>query len=123
MTITYCSKCGINWAALHIEDVDGDETYESCPLCKSDMYLGPGTDIVAYIKCPVSGRITNVETGQELNTVPAKLVYTNPEKKRVYDETYEDWKARDEAAEDAYVEAAGKIPKEMIIRKHHYETI
>lgn len=118
--IIHCNKCDINWARLGIEHVN-DETYEFCPKCKSDMFLGPGTDIVAYIQCPVTGRITNVETGELIDAAPDQPY--RPTKRKVWDETWEDWKLRDEAAEDVYVESGGRIPKEKIIRKHHFETI
>jgi hypothetical protein len=63
--ITHCRKCNINWAQLFSQD-DEDSTYEYCPLCQTDSFLGPGTDITAYIMDPISGKIIDFDTKQEL---------------------------------------------------------
>jgi len=101
--IVHCSKCGINWAALHsIADENGDEEYEFCPVCRTHVYLEDGTDITAYIMCPFTGKITDVDTGAELhmNTrpvfVPRKEYIPKPR------ETAEERLAREDAAIDAY---------------------
>lgn len=112
--IIYCSKCGINWARLHSED-EVDETYEFCPLCKNDLHLQPGNDIVAYMKCPVTHRIYNAETGEDYIQAPAIL--PAPVKTKVWDETYEEYKSRVEAIEDA-TPLNIQVPKTE--RKHHF---
>ena len=59
----YCTKCTINWLRLHTQDVeDGDETYEYCPMCKSDMFLTEGKDAPAYICCPITMKKIEVKT-------------------------------------------------------------
>lgn len=133
--ITYCSKCGINWASLWDSETDGDETVEFCPECSTDAFLQPGTDIVAFIKSPFTGKITNAETGEEYTKLP--VLPQRQRKVKVFEETYEEFKQRQEAAEDEYLEkyinlcatmpsheaikAAGTRP--VIERKHHFETI
>jgi hypothetical protein len=37
----FCKQCKVNWSRLHSQD-DGDENYEFCPLCRSDMFLTDG---------------------------------------------------------------------------------
>lgn len=64
----YCSKCGINWTTLWSSE-KGDETYEFCPQCGTDMFLQPGIEGAGFIKCPFTGKITNAETKAEL-TIP-----------------------------------------------------
>jgi hypothetical protein len=37
---TFCNKCNNNWSQLwEDQDNERDETYEFCPLCKTDMFL------------------------------------------------------------------------------------
>lgn len=75
--IVHCSKCGINWAALHTQaDEVGEECYEFCPVCKTDAFIEPGTDITAYILCPFTGKITDVDTGDELILPAEKFIAT-----------------------------------------------
>ncbi len=69
--ITYCSKCGINWASLHTQELDG-ECYEFCPVCNTDMHLQDGNDIMSYICCPFTGTITNTYNGQVMQLLIPK---------------------------------------------------
>jgi hypothetical protein len=62
--ITFCKRCCINWARLHESDTDGDETYEVCPECRTSEYLDDATDFIGYLKCPITGRITEAGTGK-----------------------------------------------------------
>lgn len=62
----FCSKCGIDWASLWSSD-QGDEQYEVCPQCGTDMFLEPGASVTGNIKCPVTGKITNIKTKQVMN--------------------------------------------------------
>lgn len=119
--ITYCNKCGINWARLNSQDdTERDETVEFCPVCKTDAHLEPGNDIVAYICCPFTGKITNVDTGELLELKPATLVSIPTRRILVWDEPIEEWRKRVEEMED-------KTPLDVTVprvdRKHHFETI
>lgn len=62
---SFCTNCGINWANLWTENV-GDETYEFCPECKSDLYLIDAISSHSYIKSHITGKIINVVTKEEL---------------------------------------------------------
>jgi hypothetical protein len=136
--ITHCKKCDINWARLWSEDGEGDEQYEVCPVCKSDLNLESGTDIVSYIMCPITGRITDMETGElhPRQAAPVK-VYT-ARKIKVWDESYEEFKNRQDKAQDDLIdryaslkgamsdsEAYKKACEEMEApkRKYHFEEI
>lgn len=120
--ITYCKKCDINWANLWQEEMnETDETVEFCPQCRSDQYLQPGTDIVSFIKCPFSGKITNVETGEELGIVALSGPFKR--KIKVWDETVEEWAIRREQAEDAGIAAGSFTDIDMPVRKHHFEEV
>ncbi|MEO6610710.1 MAG: hypothetical protein ABIT05_01210 [Chitinophagaceae bacterium] len=123
--ICYCSKCDINWIALWTSEGEWEEVYEFCPECKSSLDLGPGTDILAYIKCQVTGRILNPENGQELIREISNVI-THPRRKKVWDESYEEWKLRCEVAEDEYIDecaastAPNKVQYPTTDRKHHF---
>lgn len=100
----FCSKCGINWASLWSSE-KGDETYEFCPQCGTDAYLQPGTEQKGFIKCPFTGKITNVETKAEL-IIPFKW----PEKRKekaipAMTLTEEEIQRKDLAALQAYHES------------------
>lgn len=110
--IVYCSKCKINWARLWSLD-NGDETYEFCPYCKTDHYLQDGNDFVSYIKCQITGKITNIDTGEELirNDNPLQVVYQKS--KKIWDEPYEDFKIRLERAHDDVIAEYQKLRETM----------
>lgn len=117
--ITYCSRCGVNWSALWQQEAEGEEVYEFCPLCKTDLHLEEGNDIHGHIKCPVSGKIYNTFTGEDVTlTIMAKPVSIKERKVKVWDETYEEFKKREEDAEDAYVAGGEYIQP---VRKFHYQ--
>ena len=122
--ITYCSNCGINWARLWEEEMNNtDETVEFCPQCKSSMHLQPGTDIVAYIKCCVSGAIVDALTG---NPHPAETPVRPPGKPRrvkVWDETMEEFQDRTDDEVDKAIEAGTFYGYSKPVRKHHFEEI
>lgn len=138
--ITFCSKCNINWARLWEMEMDStDETVEFCPKCGTDMFLEPGNDIVAYIKCPITGRIVNSETGEPHPAETPVRPVGKPRKEKIWDETYEEWQLADEKAEAmiinryaelmsggmdgtaAYRQARGEIQRPE--RKFHFEKI
>ena len=119
--ITHCKECDINWLKLG-DETQGDEVYEFCPKCKTDMFLEAGTDIVGYIMCPITGRIYDPETGKDINDKGLRVLF-EPIRQKVWDETLEAFQDRRAAAEDVYIESGGTIPMEKIERKHHYETI
>lgn len=59
-----CTNCNITWAALHsIDDEDGDESVEFCPVCKTDSYLVEGS-AEAFI-CTLDGKVIAPATGKE----------------------------------------------------------
>lgn len=97
----FCSKCKINWASLWSSE-KGDEQYEVCPQCGTDMFLEPGTG-AGHIKCPFTGKITNVETKDVLN-IPGPVYKPKPVKERPAKETKEQIEERELAAIDAYHE-------------------
>ena len=121
--ISFCSKCNINWSRLHVLDGAGDHQYEVCPLCRSDFFLQPATDIISYIMCPISGKIINVDTKEILLLVPVPVVPYKQEKKKVWDETYEDFEERYYAEQDRCIEAGSFKDGKRIIRKHHFEKV
>ena len=132
--ITHCKKCDINWARLWQQD--GTEAVEVCPQCGTDMFLEEGTDIVSYIKCPISGRITEVGGMRE------KEYMAIPKMKRtrllVWEESWEEFKLRQEDAQDKiisrYMALCDKMPSpdayrqacsesEKVERKFHFEEV
>lgn len=72
--ITHCSKCDTNWACLWTCDGEDDEQVDVCPVCLTDSFLGDATDIEAYIKCQITGKIINPVTGNEKGEVKKKPV-------------------------------------------------
>lgn len=70
-----CTKCNITWAALDsFQDENRNEVYEVCPKCKSNMDLVECSDKPRFIRCPLSGKIKNFDTG-ELLTVETPSNY------------------------------------------------
>lgn len=116
--ITYCSKCGINWSELWNETDDGEETVEYCPVCKTNHYLEDGNDIHGHIKCHITGRIFNTFTGQDVTyNILSAPVHLTDKKVKIWDETWEEFQLRKEAAEDVYI-LTGNYEKPE--RKFHY---
>lgn len=58
----YCSRCNMNWARLWTIDADGDESYDYCPTCSSSFHLEANRDGDLFIKCAITGEITNITT-------------------------------------------------------------
>ena len=84
----YCTKCRINWACLHNQDDEvGDESYEFCPKCHDDFFLVPQKPGATFLKCPISGAITNSVTGEAWvnplhdlpNVKPADYIFNHEE--------------------------------------------
>lgn len=73
---THCTHCQITWAHLKSIEGDGEEVYDVCPECGSDMHLietvGDG-----YIKCEVTGEITHTFTGERFER-PQTPMQTTP---------------------------------------------
>ena len=131
--IVHCMKCDINWASLWSQE-SGNESVEVCPQCLSDMDLEDGTDIVAFIKCPISGRIT--EVGGMSVIEMAHPIVIRPRRVIVWEETWEEFKDRQDKAQYDMInrysdllgsmlpaEAYNKACREMekVERKYHYE--
>lgn len=100
--ITYCSKCGINWAALHKHATEFDD-YDFCPVCLTDMHLEEGNSMTAFVMCPVSGKITNVDTKEEL-IIERKLpdYPRSPGAKPAMKRTVADWERLEDQGLEAY---------------------
>lgn len=75
--ITYCKNCDINWSKLWTIDIGTEDQLDICPLCGSDKHLEEAIDFVAFIRCPISGKIINPATGEELIRTAASS-YTPP---------------------------------------------
>lgn len=72
-TRAYCSRCRMNWASLWTEDDDNrDESYEFCPICKTDFFLEDPLDGPLYVSKMFDG-IVNVITGERY-VIPANRV-------------------------------------------------
>lgn len=70
----HCTNCNITWQHLHAQQGEGDEVYEFCPVCKTDMYLQPSTEETGCMQCPFTGDIIKVATREKLNMQPAVIV-------------------------------------------------
>lgn len=67
----FCKRCNINWARLYTCNC-GDDSYDYCPECGSDMDLIAGAQHAdAYIKNPVTGAVINVLNKKALQVKPA----------------------------------------------------
>lgn len=63
--VVYCSKCKTNWAHPETQvDEDGEESYDVCPVCKTDSYLMDGIAGDTFIYCLLTGTISNAITKQ-----------------------------------------------------------
>lgn len=103
--ITFCTKCGINWARLYSQDDEGEESYECCPVCNTDRYLADGNDITGFIMNPITGQIVNADTGEEYNRpyvkprIRIRLQRPKPERLRP---KWEVWEEREDMALEEY---------------------
>jgi hypothetical protein len=120
--ITHCKKCDINWAQLWSQDNE-EETTEYCPLCNTDLYLSAATDIVAYIRCPFTGAITNSETGEPHPAGNPTRPIIRTRKIKVWDETAEEFQDKIREAEDAGIAAGTFKEVDFPKRKFHFEEV
>lgn len=61
----FCKYCNINWAALYdVPDGSGENEVSVCPKCLNDRYLTDKVAGVAWIMCPIEGRIYDPETNE-----------------------------------------------------------
>lgn len=119
--ITHCTQCDIHWATLWTGD--GDQAVEFCPECSTDSFLEESKDFVGYIKCPITGRISNVFTGEtlskeindarELEKPRIRVVVGKPDR-----ETTEEREARELSAIEAYQASGSKNDYHSTIKKH-----
>lgn len=65
--ILHCTQCGTNWARLMDCQGDGDEVYHVCPICETDFFLVETMDFVGYMMNPITGKLINAFTGEELS--------------------------------------------------------
>lgn len=103
---SFCSKCSINWAQLWSMTSDDEcEQVEFCPLCRNDEHLQPGNELVpSFVRCAITGKITDVETGKELDL---PLPFPPPPKhqrKPAMTITEAKYERKCDAALDAYLE-------------------
>lgn len=131
--IVFCAKCKINWAKLWSHDVD-DSTYEFCPVCNTDQHIEPGNDLLAFIKCPFTGEIKNVDNGMVIHVQQEAAAPPFKRKVKVFDETWEEFEDRREQLQNEYIEAyqrnyqsmgheqaSKNTPYPVIQRKYHFE--
>lgn len=65
--ILHCTQCRTNWARLLDCQGDDDEVYHVCPICLTDSFLEETGDFVGYMMNPITGKIINAFSGNELN--------------------------------------------------------
>lgn len=99
--ISFCSKCNINWSRLETIDGEGDEQYEVCPLCRSDVHLQEPTDFITYFRCGITGKVLNTDTKEELEKECPPLPPRKQYKKKPV-ESVEEREERELKAIDAY---------------------
>lgn len=95
---SYCTKCKINWAALHSQDhEERDETYEFCPKCKCDMWLVDAVPGPQYTQHAISGVIRDVATGE-----PMPVLWPKPAGPVRPDKPFnlQEWQAKKQKKED-----------------------
>lgn len=102
----FCSKCNINWAQLHTQEVE-NEIYEYCPVCKTDVHLQPQKNSVKFIMCPITGKVRNLNTGKVLlfgDTKPPKIIQrSKPVNIDEYRKRHEDRIKKEDKAIEAYL--------------------
>ena len=110
----YCTNCSINWARLESHDCEGDESYDVCPICKTDTWLTDGKNEPAFIRSPLDRVIINPVTGEEYRrfqdhpVTVAEIIQTN------YDAFYDRKQEREDEALELYQQAlaAGMLEEE-----------
>lgn len=106
----FCTKCNINWASLAREDDEaGDESYEYCPKCKSDMFLEearPGDKFLYMF-----GQVLNVKTKQRVFKPSVVRAYIPPVPfdTAAWQQQKKDQEQLVEKALDAYTDAYSKV--------------
>lgn len=134
----YCKKCQMNWAALASQDDQYlGETYYFCALCSNDMDL---EDVHPDEPQYIGGIITpiiDVKTRERFHRKPIDWVPPPPSRRKVWDETWEEFKERELAAQDNHLAqyqslyykmdrnhqaaAAATPPMEIVERRFHWE--
>lgn len=106
---TICTKCNINWARLLTCEVGEEDQIEVCPQCLTDMNLVEGNESNGHIKCPISGKIINVDTKQELVIKTPLPSYFRPTRNRpAMTDTYAVIEEKDNRALKAYHESGNQ---------------
>ncbi len=119
----FCTKCNINWAALHSQDVESyDETYFYCPKCASDMDLEAVRPGEQFMMSMFSGQIINARTGQAMvEQVPvSKLAPVIPFDKEAWEKKQTEKEDEEDARISEYIkvhDAQGKAAAEEIFFK------
>lgn len=100
----YCTICEINWARLWSQEDDfSKESYEFCPHCGSDHHLVTKKKGPEFSKCPFSGDIRNVKTGELRIIIGKKVVQTGIQRRKVYTETLEELHIRQDEAQGQWM--------------------
>lgn len=112
----YCTKCGINWAELHsVDDEVNDETYQFCPVCRTDSFLVDAVDGPKYLQT-ITGQLIDVATGKPMEK---EYETVEPQKRRTYmdfladEQEWQDRQTRAIAAYHAAFETQGKQAAEQ----------
>ena len=110
----YCTNCQINWAQLESHDCDGDESYDVCPICKTDTWLIEGKNEPAFIRSPLDGVIINPVTGEEYRRFQKQPVTVGEIIQTNYDAFYDRKQEREDEALELYQQAlaAGMLEEE-----------
>lgn len=72
-SIRHCGQCKRNWSSLPVQDEDGDEQYEYCPVCYTDEHLMAYSGGDTFTFCQITGEIVNDRTGH-----PEKVISVVP---------------------------------------------
>lgn len=61
----YCTQCNTNWEKLYSYE-EGDESYEFCPTCYTDMHLVERKENQpSFVACKFTGKHFDPKTGKE----------------------------------------------------------
>lgn len=110
-----CKRCKINWEHLWKSDENGgDEVYEYCPVCNTDTHLQQINDkSPSFFKCLITGVIKNAKTGDVFEYTPKQLEAPRKKRRRKkWLETEDEYYARMEREQDAWVEQKILFPDE-----------
>lgn len=107
----FCLKCNINWARLWSQDRDdiSGETVEYCPHCQSALDLVAQRPGPKFTKCPFTGVIRNVATGRELWIVGYTILKTGKIRRKVFTESLEEFRERQEKAQEEWMDRYNKL--------------